>query len=174
MTDTHYAALYDPAKPDDALYAASQSEVRLMQENDVILDAALREIGALNPDALLIAGDPTSNGELGGAQALAGKLRDAKTLDGFRNTGIYVINGNHDMNNSYAADFTSTSGKVEAAKRIQTEDFRNTFSDDLGYGENDHWAGGSRSDYKPSEDAPTRCGTTEAFPTRRILPTARR
>ncbi len=31
MTDTHYTALYNHDDPGDALYAASQSEVRLMQ-----------------------------------------------------------------------------------------------------------------------------------------------
>ena len=152
MTDLHYASLYNPDEPGDALYNASQSEVRLMHENDMILDAALREAAGLNPDALLISGDMSSNGELGGIETLARKLRNLKSQDGFRNTGIYVVNGNHDLNNSYAADFTS--GDVKAAGRIQPEDFRRTFSNGLGYGENDHWAGGSRSDYKPAEDDP--------------------
>ena len=64
-----------------ALYNASQSELRLMHENDMLLDAALREAGRLNPDALLLSGDMTSNGELGGAEALARKLRNLKSLN---------------------------------------------------------------------------------------------
>ena len=112
MTDLHFAALYNHDEPGDALYNASQSELRLMHENDMLLDAALREAGRLNPDALLLSGDMTSNGELGGAEALARKLRNLKTQEGFRNTGIYVVDGNHDMNNSYAADFTSGSAKA--------------------------------------------------------------
>lgn len=148
LSDLHYVTDRLIAQEGrEALYKASQTEQRLMAEIDMLLTAALGEAEKENPDALLICGDLTSNGELLGAQALADKLNGAKTMAGFRNTGFYVVNGNHDLNNSYAASFTG--GKATQSGRIRPEEFRTVFSG-LGYGKNDHWEGGIRSIYTPA------------------------
>ena len=83
----------------------------------------------------MVCGDLVSNGELLGARALAEKLKNAKTLDGLENTGVYVVNGNHDINNSYAADFTGEA--VGNAQRVQPGQFSEIFAG-LGYGADDH------------------------------------
>ena len=77
----------------------------MFEEIDTILSVALNQVKDWKPDVVLSCGDLLSNGELLGAQALAKKLKDAKA-DGLNDTGFYVVNGNHDINNSYAEDFT--------------------------------------------------------------------
>ncbi len=153
MSDIHYVTdrLISELGRDD-LKNAALTETRLMEEIDAILTAALKGASKAEPDALLICGDLVSNGELLGAKALAAKLKAAKEKDGFENTGFYVVNGNHDINNSYAADFTGE--KATGADRVQPSDFKEIFSG-LGYGDDDHWAGGSHSIYVPTSDDPS-------------------
>lgn len=153
MSDIHYVTdqLISEIGRDN-LKDAAMTEFRLMEEIDAILNAALEEASASNPDALLICGDLVSNGELLGARALAAKLKAAKEKSGFANTGFYVVNGNHDINNSYAVDFTGD--KSKPADRVQPSDFKEVFSG-LGYGDDDHWAGGSHSVYVPVSDDPS-------------------
>ena len=84
---------------------------------------------ASKPDAMLVSGDLISNGEFVNAQRFATRLKEAKGQLS-EGAGIYVVNGNHDMNMSYAAKFTDAG--VEAAQRIEQADFRSLF-DGLGY-----------------------------------------
>ena len=153
MSDIHYVTdqLISEIGREN-LKNAAMTEFRLMEEIDAILNAALEEASASSPDALLICGDLVSNGELLGARALAAKLKAAKEKSGFANTGFYVVNGNHDINNSYAVDFTGD--KSKPADRVQPSDFKEVFSG-LGYGDDDHWAGGSHSVYVPVSDDPS-------------------
>ena len=139
MSDIHYVTdqLIGELGRED-LSNAALTEIRLMEEIDAILNAALKGASDTNPDALLICGDLVSNGELLGAKALAAKLKAAREMNGFANTGFYVVNGNHDINNSYAVDFTGDTEK--GADRVQPSDFKEVFSG-LGYGDDDHWAG---------------------------------
>ena len=153
MSDIHYVTdqLISELGRED-LSNAALTEIRLMEEIDAILNAALKGASDINPDALLICGDLVSNGELLGAKALAAKLKAAREMSGFANTGFYVVNGNHDINNSYAVDFTGDTEK--GADRVQPSDFKEVFSG-LGYGDDDHWAGGSHSVYVPASDDPS-------------------
>ena len=153
MSDIHYVTdqLISELGRDN-LYDAALTEDRLMEEIDAILTAALEGASKAEPDALLICGDLVSNGELLGAKALAAKLKAAKEKSGLVNTGFYVVNGNHDINNSYAADFTGEN--VTGTERVQPADFKEFFSG-LGYGDDDHWAGGSHSIYVPTSDDPS-------------------
>ena len=131
------------------LEEAANTEMRLMQEIDGILSAALDEASGVNPDVLLVCGDLLSNGEQSGALALSERLKTSREKEGLKNAGIYVVNGNHDINNSYAADFSGDT--IEGAKRVQPSEFAEIFAG-LGYGEDDHCEGGSHSVYVPSDD----------------------
>jgi len=150
LSDIHYVTdqlLSEAGKANVELSA--KAEVRLMEEIDAIVTSALKDAASTNPDVMVVCGDLVSNGELLGARALADKLKSAKSLEGFQNTGMYVVNGNHDINNSYAADYTGDT--IQNASRVQPEDFSEIFSG-LGYGEDDHYAGGTHSVYVPTDD----------------------
>jgi len=152
LSDIHYISdqvLSEAGKKNVA--AVGQIEGRLTTEIDMILDAALKDAAAAQPDALLVCGDLVSNGELSSARTLADKLKSAKSMEGLESAGIYVVNGNHDINNSYASDFTGDT--IENGKRVQPEEFTEVFSG-LGYGADDHCEGGSHSVYTPSGDNP--------------------
>ena len=124
----------------------------MFEEIDTILSVALNQVKDWKPDVVLSCGDLLSNGELLGAQALAKKLKDAKA-DGLNDTGFYVVNGNHDINNSYAEDFTKDN--FWEAQRVLPKDFKENFSG-LGYGDNDSYDGNASRHvfYQPTADDP--------------------
>lgn len=120
----------------------------MFEEIDTILEVALKQVNGWKPDVLLACGDMLSNGELLGAQALSEKLKNAKK-DGLAGTGFYVVNGNHDINNSYAEDFTKDN--YWDTPRVLPYGFKSFFSG-LGYGDTDSYDGNaSRHEfYQPS------------------------
>ena len=137
ISDIHYVVDEIRSKNgEEALQYSALTESRMEQEIDTILDVALEQTAKENPDVLLACGDLLSNGEYVGAEALAEKLKSAKEMKGMQNTGIYVVNGNHDINNSYSVDFSKD--EYWNAQRVQPEDFK-TIYDGLGYGANDSY-----------------------------------
>ena len=127
MTDLHYIPA--PAAADrDNVEKAGHTELRLMAEADAVLSQALRDAAQQGADGLLLCGDLTSNGEKEYAQALADKL--AQAAQDFP-AGLYVMNGNHDINNSFAALYRD--GAVTAAERMDAEEFKTVFGA-FGYG----------------------------------------
>ena len=151
VSDIHYVVdEIRSKKGEEALQYSALTESRMEQEIDTILDVALEQTAKENPDVLLACGDLLSNGEYVGAAALAEKLKKAKEMEGLRHTGIYVVNGNHDINNSYSVDFSRD--EYWNAARVQPEDFK-TIYDGLGHGENDSYNGDAalRSVYTPPE-----------------------
>jgi len=136
LTDVHYlsSALVTEAG-DSALTSAAEDENRMIRESDGLLTQAVAQLKASKdkPDIMLVCGDLTSNGEAENAKGVAEKLKDAEKTLG---ADIYVINGNHDINNSYAADFRGE--KVACAERLlpggsgNTKGFREIFAE-LGY-----------------------------------------
>ena len=135
LSDIHYVSnALQPAEGDSEAKAAFEkaelTENRMMSEIDTILDQALRDAAGTDPDAMLVCGDLCSNGEFQNEQGLADKLTVA---EGTYGTDIYVINGNHDINMSYGADFSGNA--VANTKRTQASDFKAVYNG-LGYGEN--------------------------------------
>ncbi|MBQ3404312.1 MAG: S-layer homology domain-containing protein [Oscillospiraceae bacterium] len=140
LSDIHYFD-YEALGPragdnTDRFVYAGEMELRLMAETEGILNAALSGLEEYGPDVVLVCGDLTSNGESSNAQSLADKLTAAEDSLG---ADIYVVNGNHDINNSYAVDFSS-GGLAENADRMLPEgesgNFREMFKD-LGYDSDD-------------------------------------
>ncbi len=147
LSDTHYVSNDQKQGAGiDNMDVTSVTEMRMLEEIDSIINVTLKQVTDVEPDCLLICGDLTSNGEYSGAQALADKLNALKQTEGMEDVGIYVVNGNHDINNSYAADLTTAD--ITAADRISPDDFKTVFAG-LGYGENDHCEGGTRTVYNP-------------------------
>ncbi len=153
LSDTHYVSNDQKQGAGiDNMDVTSVTEMRMLEEIDSIINVTLKQVTDVEPDCLLICGDLTSNGEYSGAQALADKLNALKQTEGMEDVGIYVVNGNHDINNSYAADLTTAD--ITAADRISPDDFKTVFAG-LGYGENDHCEGGTRTVYNPEGDDPS-------------------
>ena len=131
LSDIHYvSAANRGGNATEDFKKAELAENRMMSEIDLILSQALKDAAGTQPDAMLVCGDLCSNGEYSGEFELASKLSKAKKDYG---TDIYVVNGNHDINMSYSADFTGE--KVTSARRTQAADFKGIY-EKLGYGSN--------------------------------------
>lgn len=118
-----------------------------------ITDAAMANITAMalagQIDFLLLPGDLTKNAEYAGHQELAQRLRVFEATTG---VPVYVINGNHDINNQRAAyydgeDFVSCKDAPELRDTLDTtpEEFEEIYRD-FGYSAE----GGYYSRYKAS------------------------
>ena len=108
FSDIHYVIDQQRSEAGEAaMHYSALTESRMEQEISTILDVALEQAAGENPDVLLACGDLLSNGVYAGAKSLAEKFKTAKKdMEGLKQTGIYVVNGNHDINNSYSSDFT--------------------------------------------------------------------
>ena len=108
-----------------------ESSTRQFDLQDALLDAALSSFVLKDakdkPDYLLIPGDLTKDGELQSHVELAEKLEAFEKESGIE---IFVINGNHDINNSKAVTFEN--GVEEPATKTTPEDFRRIYAN-LGY-----------------------------------------
>lgn len=122
---------------------------KLLKYSTELLEA-LKE--ALNTDILIVSGDLTTNGELRSHEWLANYFREIEAVDisdsksesnnkksgtesadsTGRHTRVYVIPGNHDVNNPYARTFVS--GKQEVTDTVSAEDFARIYGD-FGYDE---------------------------------------
>jgi len=122
-TDLHFIA---PSLTDHGLYFTAlteNSDGKLMKYSEEIMDAFLAEAIAQKPEALLLTGDLTFNGALLSHTALAAKLRDAETA-GLR---IYVLPGNHDLDNPNAASFSGA--EFQHVPFAESADFRRIYAD---------------------------------------------
>lgn len=126
LSDTHY---FSPSMISDCpdFEKDKNSDRKLLEESSSILDSALQSIKEDKPDVLIVSGDLTKDGEKKCHEEFASKLENLKKeLNGEGiDIKIYVINGNHDINNSDAKDFSS--GKAIDAERTSPEDFKNIY-----------------------------------------------
>ena len=122
-TDPHFIApsLTDHGPHFTAL--TENSDGKLMKYSEEIMDAFLAEAIAQKPEALLLTGDLSFNGALLSHTALAAKLRDAETA-GLR---IYVLTGNHDLDNPNAALYSGA--EFQRVTPASPEDFRRIYAD---------------------------------------------
>ena len=123
VTDPHFIA---PGLTDHSAYFTAlteNSDGKLMRCSEEIIDAFLAEAIAQKPEALLLTGDLTFNGALLSHTALAAKLHAAEE-QGLR---IYVLPGNHDLDNPSAASFSGESFTRVAS--ATAEDFRRIYAD---------------------------------------------
>jgi len=91
------------------------------------LDGVLRNAVENGENYLLIPGDLTKDGELESHTVLAERLERFEAETGIP---VFVVPGNHDINNSNAASFKN--GSKEATEKTAPEQFREIYAD-LGY-----------------------------------------
>ena len=104
-TDLHYLApaLTDRGEFFTQMLAAADGKVTYYCEE--LVEAFLAEVTAQKPDALILTGDLSFNGAVESHKALAGKLAAVEAAG----VPVYVLPGNHDVYNHYAAGFQGDS-----------------------------------------------------------------
>lgn len=100
-SDLHY---FDPdliINDGSALDAYLMMDRKMLRESEAILEALIEKILAEQPDIVLIPGDLTKDGELSSHQKLASyfQLLEDEGIE------VFVIPGNHDINNPHAFAF---------------------------------------------------------------------
>lgn len=100
-TDLHYLApsLTDKGEFFTQMLAAADGKVTYYCEE--LVEAFLAEVTEQKPDALILTGDLSFNGAVESHKALAEKLADVEAAG----VPVYVLPGNHDVYNHYAARF---------------------------------------------------------------------
>ena len=101
---------------------------KVVEYVDSITDAFLAEAAEKQPDALILSGDLTQNGEKVNHEELAKKLRLLES----QGVPVVVIPGNHDINHPSATSFEGTEKKK--ADNINAEEFYSIYRE-FGYDE---------------------------------------
>lgn len=101
VSDLHYMAkaLYEDS--DLFIRALRTGDGKITQYSDELMAALVKEVQRLHPDALIVTGDLTFNGEKASHEALAGWFSKIEALG----TPVWVIPGNHDINSATARGF---------------------------------------------------------------------
>jgi len=101
---------------------------KLIAESKAITEALVKNIKKEVPDVFLVTGDLTKDGEKLSHQALATYLDSIEMIG----TKVYVIPGNHDVNNVHAYSYNgSIQSKVDS---VSPADFKSIYNN-FGYGE---------------------------------------
>ena len=100
-SDIHYLAsnLTDYGQAFDGMI--NNSDGRVLRYLPEIWQAFTEEVIAADPEALILSGDLTLNGEKASHQELAGQLAKIEAAG----ISVLVIPGNHDINNPYATQY---------------------------------------------------------------------
>lgn len=130
VSDIHYYPETLAKYKGEAFYTYLQGANCVYENLNGVLDSAF---DALAVDAqekglkyLVVCGDLTTNGEYEGHVALAEKFRKFEKETGIK---VFVINGNHDINNPDASDFSYEDGKKHEAKRTSPMDFYTIYNE---------------------------------------------
>lgn len=127
-TDIHY---FDPSLTDNGPRFQEMEQYgdgKIVTYIDQITDAFLEEVIQLRPNALILSGDLTLEGEKKSHEGLAEKLYRVEDAG----IPVLVIPGNHDINNRKAACYEGT--ERLPAEYITPEEFRIIYRD-FGYDE---------------------------------------
>lgn len=129
VTDIHFYPSSLTGGNSDAWQRYCNQNFKLFNQSESMLRTALKTMLSRNPDLeyVLIPGDLTKDGEYEGHLALAEILLEAEEEYGVE---FIVINGNHDINSSYADTFENN--KKEQARSVTADEFREIYKD-LGY-----------------------------------------
>lgn len=125
-TDLHYLS---PELTDHgALFKrlVENADGKAVEYCEEIVDAFVEQVIAQKPDALILSGDLTFNGEKQSHEALAGKLQSVRTAG----IPVFVIPGNHDLGNYMAASFEGESYKH--VENVMPQQFAEIYRD-FGY-----------------------------------------
>lgn len=129
LSDVHYFSQKLYADCGD-FAIAENSDRKMFRESGAIVDKALAEIVAYQPDLVILSGDLTKDGELVCHQGMHEKLAAAKKqlANAGKQAMFCVINGNHDINNDdNGRDFSS--GKAEHTDLVDPLAFKELYAD---------------------------------------------
>ena len=137
LADTHLLPK-TMIRENDAFFDSLRLDGKLLLEGEDILDAALEKVYGTNTSILLLPGDLTRNGELKALKRLEEKLLDLRLRYDKEGRDLYIfgINGNHDMNNMAARDYSMTPDSVKRAEdaalteRVGPKEFESVFLDE--------------------------------------------
>ena len=120
VTDIHYLAPELYRDSDLFIMALKRGDGKITQYSDELLAALCSEAAALKPDALIVTGDLTLNGEKASHKRLAQWFASIEKEAG---VPVWVIPGNHDINSEnahiyyhYSWDSTETVSQAEFAE----------------------------------------------------------
>jgi 3',5'-cyclic AMP phosphodiesterase CpdA len=128
-TDLHYLAKELNDQGDAFQAYMANSDGKMLHYITDIVDAFAQDIIKKKPEVLIISGDLTNNGERESHREMAEKLAEVEEASGTR---IYVIPGNHDIQNPWARGFQGEEQYVTDS--IQAEEFAK-FYNQFGYEE---------------------------------------
>ncbi|MBQ9326685.1 MAG: metallophosphoesterase [Clostridia bacterium] len=126
VSDIHFLARELYAESPLFLRALQASDGKVTHLSDQLMEALVKEVRTVSPDALIVTGDLSLNGEKQSHTAVAGYLaciRDA-------GTPVYVIPGNHDILSTSARRFIGEN--VQSAENLSPEGFRVCYQRFLG------------------------------------------
>ena len=127
-SDLHYQSPLMTDFGEAFQYFVRNDDGKVVEYVDSITDAFLAETAGKQPDALILSGDLTQNGEKVNHEELAKKLRLLES----QGVPVVVIPGNHDINHPSAASFEGTEKKK--ADDINAEEFYSIYRE-FGYDE---------------------------------------
>ncbi|WP_326906814.1 metallophosphoesterase [Sedimentibacter sp. MB31-C6] len=127
VSDLHYLSekLYDNG---EAFNKYVESGDKLLQYTEVFLNVFKEKVLENKPDFVVFAGDLTSNGSKVSHMDLSDKLSEIEDSG----TKVYVIPGNHDLNNTRSIYFDKE--EVHRSENISNEDFVDIYGQ-FGYNE---------------------------------------
>ena len=106
---------------------------KMLIESERILDAAIERVLVEHPDIVLVPGDLTKDSERISHQMVAQKLQKLED----QGIEVFIINGNHDINNPDAVEFVTDENGVEKKVAVETvlaDEFIEIY-DEFGYGQ---------------------------------------
>ena len=130
VSDIHYmdrSLLRNHAESGAAFQAYLDQDPKLIQYSDPIFRQCMKQLVASKPDILLIPGDLTKDGEKVSHQSIIQLLRELKKS----NIKIFVVPGNHDINNPEAAQYDGDN--ASPAPSITSNEFATLYAE-FGYG----------------------------------------
>ncbi|WIV11502.1 metallophosphoesterase [Proteiniborus sp. MB09-C3] len=128
VSDPHYISkrTYDENEAFENFCCSNDG--KLLNYADEIMDTFIWEVSNKRPDFLIVSGDLSCNGEKESHLDFAKKLEDIEN----QGTCVYVIPGNHDIDNPWAGNYI---GKEPCkAESITTQDFSEIYNS-FGYDE---------------------------------------
>jgi hypothetical protein len=135
-TSTRFAVFSDPHFYDGQKLGTSSPEFqaylaqdrKLIAESSEILTTVIKELQAKTLDFVLVAGDLTKDGEEVNHQVLASRLAELEA----GGKKVYVVPGNHDINNPHALSYLTSPPRTVA--NVSPREFKRIYAE-FGYGE---------------------------------------
>ena len=127
-TDIHFLPRSIVREGEAFTNAYAAGDGKMIQYIPELLDVLIQELLADPPEAVLLTGDLTLNGERVGHMELAKKLRPLREA-GIR---VLVIPGNHDIQNAFASGYNRD--KTYSVRTVTAEEFAEIY-EEYGYGQ---------------------------------------